>query len=257
VAKPFLLVQLSDPHIGATWADADPVAGLTAAVESVRRLPDDPDAVLLSGDLADNAADAEYELVREVVSRLASPVYVLPGNHDNRDTLRRHFGLPGAAGAPVQYAVALGAAGRLVVLDSTRPGEDRGELDAERLAWLDAELAAAPDQVTLLALHHPPMPTGIPVWDAIGLPGADRRALAEVLQRHQQVRRLVAGHMHRTIAGELAGRAVLAVPSTYVQARLVFSSDEIELIAEPPGFAVHAVLDGELASHVQLVSESH
>jgi hypothetical protein len=66
----------------------------------------------------------------------------------------------------------------------------------------------------------------------------------------------VAGHVHRTIAGELAGRAVLAVPSTYVQARLIFSSDEIELIAEPPGFAVHAVLDGELASHVQLVSES-
>ncbi len=253
MARPFLLFQLSDPHIGATWADGDPVAGLTAAVESVRRLPDDPDAVLMSGDLADNAADSEYELVRELLARLGAPVCVLPGNHDDRDTLRRHFELPGAMGTPVQYAVDLGPL-RLVVLDSTRPGEDRGELDADRLTWLDAELAAAPDRVTLLALHHPPVSTGVPAWDAIGLPLADRRALGEVLHRHPQVRRLVAGHVHRTMAAELAGRVVLTVPSRYVQTRLSFNSDEIEPAAEPPGFAVHALLDGELTSHVQPVS---
>jgi Icc protein len=253
MAKPFLLIQLSDPHIGATWADGDPVAGLRAAVEAVRRLPDDPDAVLMSGDLADNAADGEYEIVRELLAQLGAPAYVLPGNHDDREALRRHFDLPGAVGTPVQYAVDLGPL-RLVALDSTRPGEDRGELDVDRLAWLDAELALAPDRVTLLALHHPPVTTGILAWDEIGLAVEDRRRLGEVLQRHPQVRRVVAGHVHRTIVAELAGRAVLAVPSTYVQARLSFNSDEIEVVAEPPGFAVHAVLDGELASHVQPVS---
>jgi hypothetical protein len=61
----------------------------------------------------------------------------------------------------------------------------------------------------------------------------------------------VAGHVHRTIAAELAGRAVPTIPSTYVQARLDFSAGEIELVADPPAFAVHALLDGELASHVQ------
>lgn len=253
MSKPFLLVQLSDPHIGATWADGDPVAGLAAAVESVRRLPDDPDAVLISGDLADNAADGEYELVRELLEQLDAPTYVLPGNHDDRDAIRRHFNVPGTIGTPVQYAVDLGPL-RLLVLDSTRPGEDRGELDADRLAWLDAELAAAPDHMTLLAMHHPPISTGIVAWDELGLPVADRRALSEVLRRHPQVRRLVAGHVHRAIAAELAGRAVLTVPSTYVQARLDFNSVEIELVDDPPGFAVHALLDGELASHVQPVS---
>ena len=253
MTRPFLLVQLSDPHIGATWAGGDPVARLRAAVESVRRLPDALDAVLMSGDLADNAADGEYELVRELLAQLGAPVYVLPGNHDDRDTLRRHFDLPGAVGTPVQYAVELGPL-RLVVLDSTRPGEDRGELDPGRLRWLDAELAVAPDRPTLLALHHPPVSTGITAWDEIGLPVADRRALAEVLHRHPQVRRIIAGHVHRTMTAELAGRAVLAVPSTYVQTRLSFNSDEIETAAEPPGFAVHALLDGELASHVQPVT---
>jgi 3',5'-cyclic-AMP phosphodiesterase len=250
---PFLLLQLSDPHIGATWADGDPVARLAATVESVRRLPDRPDAVLMSGDLADNAADSEYELVRDLLAPLDAPLYVLPGNHDDRDALRRHFDLPGLMGTPVQYAVDFGPL-RLVVVDSTRPGEDRGELDADRLAWLDAELAVAPDQVTLIAMHHPPIWTGIPAWDEIGIPMADRIALGEVLARHPQVRRLVAGHVHRTIAAELAGRAVLTVPSTYVQARLEFNTDEIELVDEPPGFAVHALVGGELASYVQLVA---
>jgi len=252
MTRPFLLLQLSDPHIGATWGDGDPEAGLARTVESVRRLPDRPDAVLMSGDLADNAADGEYEFVREMLARLDAPVYVLPGNHDDRDTLRRHFDLPGPMGTPVQYAVELGPL-RLVVLDSTRPGEDRGELDGQRLAWLDAELAAAPDRMTLIAMHHPPLATGIEAWDELGLPVADRGALCEVVGRHPQVRRLVAGHVHRTIAAELAGRAVLAIPSTYVQARLNFNSGAIELVAEPPGFAVHALLDGELASHVQPV----
>jgi hypothetical protein len=67
------------------------------------------------------------------------------------------------------------------------------------------------------------------------------------------VRRLVGGHVHRAIGGELSGRAVLTVPSTHVQARLNFAMQEMELSPEPAGFAVHAVVDGELVSHVQPV----
>jgi 3',5'-cyclic-AMP phosphodiesterase len=249
---PFLLAHLSDPHIGADWAGGDPVARLAAAVESVRAMRSQPDALLVSGDLADNATDAQYQQVRELLAPVQAPLYVLPGNHDDRRALHRHFGVPGADGEPVQYSVDLGPL-RLVVLDTTRPGEDPGALDAERLGWLDAELATAPDVPTLLAMHHPPLVTGIPAWDELGLPAADRRALGDVLERHPQVRRIVAGHVHRMITANLAGRAVLTVPSTYVQARLNFGSHEIELAAEPAGFAVHAVLDGELISHLQPV----
>jgi hypothetical protein len=102
-------------------------------------------------------------------------------------------------------------------------------------------------------MHHPPLSTGIPAWDELGLPMADRLALARVVKRHPQVRRLVAGHVHRTITGELADRVVVTAPSTYVQARLDFGSKHIELAAQPAGFAVHAVLDGELISHIQPV----
>jgi Icc protein len=252
VSPPFLLVQLSDPHIGASWAEGDPVAGLVAAIDGVLALDERPDAVLVTGDLADHAADDEYELVRALLSRIAAPAYVLPGNHDDRDALHRHFQTPGAGGRPVRYAVDLGPL-RLVALDTTVPGEDGGELDREQLAWLETTLASAPSAPTVVAMHHPPLAVGIPAWDAIGLAPAARRGLGELLGRHPQVHRVVAGHVHRAIAAELGGRSVMSVPSTYVQGLLAFGATELELSDDPPGFAVHALVDGVLVSHIQPV----
>ncbi|HEX2084614.1 MAG TPA: metallophosphoesterase, partial [Solirubrobacteraceae bacterium] len=115
----FLLAQLTDPHIGADWGAGDPVARLAAAVEAVRSARVQPDAVLVSGDLTDHAADAEYEQARSLLASLDVPSYVLPGNHDDRPGLRRHFEVGGNDGEPVQYAADLGPL-RLVVLDTTR-----------------------------------------------------------------------------------------------------------------------------------------
>jgi hypothetical protein len=43
------------------------------------------------------------------------------------------------------------------------------------------------------------------------------------------------------------------VPSTYLQAALDFSAAKITMVPDPPGFAVHALRDGVLASHLQAV----
>jgi len=246
-----LLAQLSDPHIRLD-DDGASARALAAAVRSVLAFRPAPQAVLVSGDLADGAATAEYERLRELLEPLPVPVHVLAGNHDDRDALRAHFGQAGggAPGERVRYTAPCGDL-RLVVCDTTRPGRNDGQLDAEHRDWLTAQLDAEPDAPTIVAMHHLPLPIGLPVLDAIGLPQADRGALAELLARTPQARRVVAGHVHRTVFGALGGCGVVACTSTHLQARLEIGMPDLELVPGPPSFALHALLDGELISHVQ------
>jgi 3',5'-cyclic-AMP phosphodiesterase len=250
---PFLLLQITDTHIGGNWGGEDPVAGLEEVVEDVLALPDPPDAVVITGDLAEHGAAAEYATVRELTARIPGPRHVLPGNHDERGALRTAFDLAGDATDPVRYAVDLGPL-RLVAIDTTIPGRDAGALDPESLAWLDAELGRGKDRTTLLAMHHPPIATGIDAWDAIGLAPDDRAALERVLDDHPQVKRVVAGHVHQSITTTLSGRPVLTVPSTYVQAHLDFTAGKLTLGPGPRGYALHAVVDGDIVSYVRTLS---
>lgn len=247
MSEPFLIAQLSDPHIGATWAPgADPVAGLRAAVEAVHALG--PATVLVTGDLADHGEDAEYELLRDLLSPLSGRLYVLPGNHDDRAALRRHFTLPGVGDDPIQYRAELGPL-RLLALDTTVPRQDAGELDGERLAWLGGQLGSHTELPVLLAMHHPPFLCGIPAMDAVSLGVMDRHAVSELVRRHPHVCGSVAGHIHRGAVARVGDRPALAAPSTYAQARFDPGLQELAFADEPPGFSIHALLDGELVSH--------
>lgn len=247
---PPFVIQISDLHLGAAWPAGDPVRALAAAVDAVNAFPARPEAVLVTGDLADVAAPETYELARETLSRLKAPFYVLPGNHDDRALLRRCFDLPGEGAEPVQYSLDLGSL-RAVALDTVVPGSDAGALDAGRFAWLESELGRDPGRPTLIAMHHPPLETAVRVWDEIALAAADRDALEQLVAANPQVVGLVAGHLHRTVFSQLGDRAVVAIPSTYEQARLDFELAGFEMSDDPPAFAVHTLVDGRLVSHVQ------
>jgi 3',5'-cyclic-AMP phosphodiesterase len=232
-------------------ADRGSAESLAAAVAELLALDPGPDAVLVTGDLADGAFADEYERVLELLAPLAAPVHALAGNHDDRDALREHFPgvAAGGAGEPFQYVAAVGGV-RLIVCDTSIPGEVVGRLD---LDWLEVQLAAD-DAPAIVAMHHPPLVTGIPALDEIGLPEDDHRGLAELLARHPHVRRVVAGHVHRTAFAVLGGCGVAVCPSTHLQSRLEIGAREYEIVREPPAVALHAVLDGNVVTHVQPVT---
>jgi 3',5'-cyclic-AMP phosphodiesterase len=238
-----VIAQLSDPHLRVGPDDQGSATALARAVAAVLELEPLPDAVVVTGDLAEHADAAEYERVRELLAPLPMPVHVLPGNHDDRDAMREHFALDGDG--PYRYTADC-AGLRLVACDTLRPGRDDGDLDLE---WLEARLDG--DAPTIVAMHHPPLLTGIGGLDAIGLPLAQREALGALLERSPQVRRVVAGHVHRTAFGVLGGCAVVTCASTNLQTRLQIREEGYELGDDPPAILVHALLGGELSSHVQ------
>jgi Icc protein len=251
--KPFVIVQMSDLHIGATWAPPDPLERFMASVAAIRHLPDRPDAVVISGDVADHGTADEYAVVATGLAALGIPVHVAAGNHDDRAALRGCFGLPGDGAEPIDYAVQAGPV-RVLILDSTIPGADQGDLEPGQLDWLETSLAAAPEQPTVLIMHHPPARTGVASFDAIGLSVPARLALGRIVARHPRVRAIFAGHLHHAIATRLGDSAVLTAPSTYTQITVHPSADELQAAAnEPPAFLVHRFLDGDVVSYVQPV----
>jgi Icc protein len=251
MTRPFLVAQLTDTHIGADWGGPpDPTAALLAAVDALGALPDRPDAVLVTGDLANDGTAAQYAPLREQLQRLRMPFVVLPGNHDDRGAMRTAFGLPGDRDDPIHAAVDLGPL-RLLALDTTIPGEDGGALPEAELQWLARSLQETPERPAIIAMHHPPVLTGVAPWDATAIGAGQQAALERLLMEHPQVLGLVAGHLHRALVAGFAGRPLVVVPSTYRQSVLDWSCDDFVLVPEPPAFALHALFEGRLVSHLQ------
>lgn len=245
------ILQLTDPHIGADWRPTDPLDTLRSVLAEVRALPQRPALALLTGDLANNGRGEEYARLAALLGEeLALPLHVLAGNHDDRAELRRHFDVGGEGADPIQYDVELDGL-RVLMLDTTIPGEDAGSLYGPRLDWIAAELAARLELPTVLAMHHPPFLTGLPGIDRYALAPADRRAIASLISDHPQVCGTIAGHVHRTMLVGIGGRPAVTIPSTYCQLRLDLDAEELEMAGEPVGFALHTLVDARLVSHVQ------
>jgi hypothetical protein len=127
---------VSDPHIGAQWADGDPLAGFAAAIEAIERCRSGPmrcSSLAISPTTRPMLNTSRYT----TSSPIEAPSYVLPGNHDDR-ALHRHFGVPGARRAVRTRSI---LARCVIVLDTTRQA-DPGASTA-RGWWLDAERGRA------------------------------------------------------------------------------------------------------------------
>jgi 3',5'-cyclic-AMP phosphodiesterase len=252
-----LIAQISDTHILApgelyaarivpprpgaerAYADVDTAACLIRAVAELNALAPLPDITVVTGDLVDHGEPAEYHHLRRLLAPLSMPVFVIAGNHDSRAPLRQAFGADGYLPADgfLHYTVEDYPL-RLVALDTSIPGENGGSLCEERLSWLDAALAAAPDQPTLVLMHHPPFATGITYMDGYGLENS--AALAEIVARHPQIERIACGHLHRAIDHRFAGTVAGTAPSTAHQIRLNLTPEApLRFMFEPPGYQLH------------------
>ena len=239
-----LISQLTDLHVvpQKTFAyERVPTNLMTArAIDRVLTLSPAPDVVLVTGDLAHDGRAEEYEILLDQLARLPQRVFVVPGNHDRRETLRAGLGdfLPVRLPlSTITYAIDDFPV-RIMMLDSVVPGEGYGELDPQTLAWLDGCLAERPGKPTIVALHHPPFHCGIEHMDLISLRGPER--FAEVIQRHPQVERVICGHHHRPMTVRFGGTIVSIAPSVVHQVALDLQPGAIGMfVMEPPAFQLH------------------
>lgn len=261
MTAPFLLAQLSDLHIGTrgglAYGVVDTAGMLSACVRDLEALERKPDAAIISGDLTDHGRAEEYALLRELLAPLTMPLYLMPGNHDERAALCAAF--PDhrylcQSNEFIQYAIDEHPL-RIVALDTVIPGASSGELCEKRIAWLDRTLAQAPAKATAVFMHHPPFKTFIERMDAHGL--HDPGPLAEVIGRNRQVEAVLCGHVHRPIEVRFAGTRASTAPSPAHQVDLSFEGGApLRFVMEPPAYKLHAYSsETGLVSHTAYIGE--
>jgi Icc protein len=251
-----LLLQLSDLHIREpgrlAYGRLDTAPYLRQAIDTILRLAQRPDAVILTGDLADFGRLEEYAHLRRLLAPVSMPIYLMPGNHDDRDRMRQSFPEHAYLGSNgfVQYSVAVGGM-QLIALDTVVPGASHGSLCDVRLKWLSEQLEKQSDRPIIIAMHHPPFPTLIGHMDQIGLlqGGAE---LEKLVAKHPNVERVICGHLHRSIHVRFGGSIAMTAPAPAHQICLDLSPDAASAwTLEPPGFVLHALSDANLlSSHV-------
>ena len=240
-----LICQLSDLHVRPpgelAYRRVDTTAFVRRRVSHIAQLAPRPDAIVITGDIADRGLPEEYAHALVLLEALRMPIYVIPGNHDDRAALRRTFSMhevsPDATTDFLQYTTSIGPI-RLIALDTLVPGEGGGMLCAQRLDWLDGELQRSRESPVIVLMHHPPFATGVEAMDAVGLETA--YPLEPLIQRHPHVERILCGHVHRTILRRFGGTIAVTCPSPAHQVALDFATGAApRFVMEPPGYLMH------------------
>lgn len=210
-----IIAQISDTHIALDTPDADRRRGdFERTVADINALDPQPDVVFHTGDIVHNGRADEYAVAMAILAGLKAPVYVIPGNKDDRVNLHAAFAGAGYLSPDpgfIDYVVEDFPV-RLIALDTLVPTSNKGDFSGGRIAnlarWLDEETA----KPIAVFCHHPPF--AVPVGPvAINFVDAETmEEFAGTLQRSNRVAGIFSGHVHRAAKGQVGKIPVVVVP---------------------------------------------
>jgi len=211
------IIHISDTHFlaqGELYDSVDTDAHLIALFSELEASGARPEAIVFTGDLADHGEPAAYARLRAIVDpaaeRLGASVIWVMGNHDEREAFRAELLDTPAVSTPIDAVYFINGL-RIIALDSSVPGKHYGEISPDQLEWLARELATPAPHGTVLAMHHPPIPSVLDLAVLVEL--RDQKALAEVV-RGSDIRSIIAGHLHYSSTATFAGIPVSVASAT-------------------------------------------
>ena len=242
-----ILAQLSDIHADGSAEALQRLDAVLAWLAPMR-----PDAVVVSGDLAEASHAQSYREVRRRLEGMGAPFFVVPGNVDDHRLMLEAFG--GRFGwtgeRPLNVSATVGEGDlRVVGLDVTVAGAHHGDARPV-LDWLAEELNSG-GPPALIFQHQHPFLCGIDGKDGNICRGGDE--LARVIeQAGDKVLALTCGHVHRPMFTRFANRPATMAPSVARANRLRLDGRQSD-ISDPPGLLIHHLSARRLVSHVVMV----
>lgn len=242
------ILQLTDLHVNAegrrAFLRAESLRDLQRTVDYILQVDLQPDVVVVTGDVSTDGTVSAYELVRQELSRLGCPFWVLPGNHDKKAEMKAvfadecHTALDGVPGRCVDMDEA-----RLLLLDSAVSGVSDGGLDQQMLAWVQEQLDVSPERPVMLWMHHFPFRTG---YRGMDHPFAGEEKLLELLQGHNAF--VCSGHIHAGVIRRNGSVTMVTCPAVSMLMKLRL--DEVRFYTEQAGFALHIVENETVTTHL-------
>ncbi|MFT6122330.1 MAG: Icc protein [Oleiphilaceae bacterium] len=208
------IVHLTDCHL--TKSEGGELLGmntrdsLEAVMGEVNKLHGEPDYVLATGDLAQDASSEAYQYFKSKMSRFTCPVSWFPGNHDDRDVMQQVVG----AGSELTKVFRIGR-WQFILLDSMVNGKVHGFLESNELKVLETALNERPDLHTIVCLHHHPVDIESAWLDNIGLHNRDD--FFKIIDQFDNVKAILWGHIHQQLDAQRSGVNLFATPSTCIQ----------------------------------------
>jgi 3',5'-cyclic AMP phosphodiesterase CpdA len=244
------IIWMSDPHFQSegTIDGLNPRTRLATAIEHANIHHADADFAILSGDLVGDDIDADYAAIASYLAKSAIPIYPMMGNNDDRDGFRKHLTMP-AAVMPgfIQYVINI-ADGLVICLDTHKIGSHAGQFCDARQQWVNEVLHKAPDKPAYIFMHHPPLALGLPKQDEIML--EEDNAFLDLVSRHEHVKHLFMGHVHRPTCGTIRGIPFATLGALSFQApapRPEWDWESFVAPQEAPHYGVLHIENGDVA----------
>ena len=257
-----LIAQVTDIHLG--FDRDDPAEFNRKRLDQVLRQlnngPNRPDLLIVTGDLTEHGAPASYRQLADAFSICSFPVHMGLGNHDIRSNFTAQFPEVPVADGFVQYA--LEASGvRILMLDTLEEGRHGGAFCDTRAKWLRSTLAQDRNTPTIIAMHHPPVEIGI-AWMNTDPKEQWVSNFTRAIEDAPNVKGIICGHVHRSIAVPWQGTSVAICSSTAPQVALDLNpidpenpDDRPMIVADQPAYALHLWNGRELVSHFDSAGE--
>ena len=195
------------------------------------------EGVIITGDVSDDGSTASYSDAYDILKELNLPLLAIPGNHDLREPLMKYFAKDTNIQSSEFFDWVYETSDTVIIgLDTLVEGQKYGMLRSESLNLLIENLRGHSEKNIILAIHHPPINTGIPFMDEIRLKNSNE--LLACLDKATQPIRILCGHVHGVYQGTLGIHSVVTAPSTCTRFSFNKRTDAPKIFKlSPTGFA--------------------
>jgi 3',5'-cyclic AMP phosphodiesterase CpdA len=196
--KGFSFIQISDSHVGFSKpANPDALGTLKESIDKIAAMPVKPGFLIHRGDITHLSKPKEFDDAQQIIGGLKMDGHHVPGEHDYIDEERgkaylERYGKDTKGTGYYSFDQAgVHFIGLVNVVDLKAGG--LGNLGAEQLAWLEANLKARSASQPIVVFSHIPLWLVYPEWGW----GTDDGAQAlSLLARFGSVT-VLNGHIHQ------------------------------------------------------------